>query len=124
MNLKRILVLIMTFAMIIGACAPAIQAFDGVIDSENTEGKKELVYVSLGDSMSNGYGLDGYDAEAGVYDYGYDAYTNVFAEMLGKVHNANVTHHQLACSAMRPEDINFLLRLDYENPEVIELLNK
>lgn len=80
-------------------------------------------YVSIGDSMTNGYGLPGYDAEAGVYDYGYDSYANKFAEYLAK-DGATVNHAQLALSAARPEDINFLLRLDYDDPSVSALLDK
>ena len=125
MNFKRILVLVMTFAMIVTTFAPTLGVFaEAINEGHEHESKKDLVYVSLGDSMTNGYGLDGYDGEAGVYDYGYDSYANNFAEMLAEKYGVNVTHHQLALSAARPEDINFLLNLDYSNPAIVELLNK
>ena len=125
MNFKRILVLVMTFAMLLSTFAPTLGVFaEELNNGHNYESKDELVYVSLGDSMTNGYGLDGYDAEAGVYDYGYDSYANNFAKMLENKYGVNVKHHQLALSAARPEDINFLLNLDYDNPEVSALLDK
>ena len=106
----------------------------------------EINYVSIGDSMTNGYGLDGYDAEAGVYDYGYASYANQFAaalagyttvEFYDKMETAEqgfgitfekngvpVTPAPLGLSAARPEDVNFLHNLDYHEPEVVELLDK
>ena len=45
--------------------------------------KENLNYVSLGDSMSNGYGLPGYDGHTGVEDYGNGSYANLFAEEIG-----------------------------------------
>ena len=56
MNLKKVsakvLSVVMALAMMLAVCAPAILAA-----TEDTEGKKELNYVSLGDSMTNGYGF-------------------------------------------------------------------
>ncbi|MBQ8292902.1 MAG: hypothetical protein IJX78_03725 [Bacilli bacterium] len=94
-----------------------------------------LNYVSLGDSMTNGFGLDGYDDlhkgegyyeyTNGYKDYGYEAYPNQFAEYLATLDQNGdgekdiVNHSQLAMSAMRIEDLNFLLHFDYNNPEQV-----
>ena len=75
-------------------------------------------YVSIGDSMANGYGFVGYNQtsdDRGVYDvmtgegmYGIDAYPLQFEEYLeGKGYNVN--HTKLATSAMLAEDLLFLL---------------
>jgi hypothetical protein len=75
MNLKnvslKILSVVMTLVMLLGVCAPTISALDNdgheghVHSTDSTEGttgnesgKDPLVYVSLGDSTTNGYGLD------------------------------------------------------------------
>ena len=117
MNFKRILVLIMTFAMIIGACAPAIQAFDGVIDTEHNHesSKGHMNYVSIGDSMSNGYGFDGYaqgtdahDFLNGVGTYGAGAYPTQL-ENYFKGLGYDVDHTKLGVSALRAEDLLYLL---------------
>lgn len=81
----------------------------------------ELKYVSLGDSMSNGYGLDGYDGNTGVEDYGDDSYANQFAEWLAGEggYASTVDHTQLAMSAMRAEDLHWLLELDYNDVEQV-----
>ncbi len=74
-----------------------------------------LNYVSLGDSMTNGYGMPGYDGNTGVEDYGNGSYANLFATEYG------LNHAQLAMSAMRAEDLHWLLELDYENADAIAL---
>lgn len=68
-----------------------------------TEAPKK--YVSLGDSMTNGYGLTGYDA------YG----SNGFLEEASESYPVKVAAYygweltQLATSAMRVEDLNYIL---------------
>jgi len=73
-------------------------------------------YVSIGDSMANGYCFEGYkqgrnngieffDGE-GVY--GEDAYPLQFEEYL-KDNSYDVEHTKLALSALRAEDLNYLL---------------
>ena len=75
-------------------------------------------YVSLGDSMTNGYGLPGYNHNSGVADYGEGSYANTFAQWL------DANHAQLAMSGIRTEDIHWLLELDYEDPAAIALIDK
>lgn len=65
-------------------------------------------YVSLGDSMTNGYGLTGYDDPYrvnGFLDEVLDAYPYQLQDEL----NFDLTA-QLATSAMRAEDLNYILR--------------
>ncbi len=101
-------------------------------DVESAE-KKPLVYVSIGDSMTNGYGLEGYDGESGIVNYAVDSYANKFAAWLagyeGEIvddqvifdgDNGIVDHRQLAMSGMRAEDMRWLLELDYTNEELMK----
>ena len=119
----KVLAVAIVVIMMFSVCAPVISAAANNDSTDKAE-KDELVYVSLGDSMTNGYGLPGYDAEAGVYDYGDDSYANQFAKWLSEEHGVEVDHRQLAMSAMRPEDLHFLLTLDYESEEASALLDK
>ncbi len=76
-------------------------------------------YVSLGDSMSNGYGLEDYNGNTGVFDYGNGSYAELFAD---DYFDASSNHAQLAMSAMRAEDLHWLLEVDYEDPAVVDVI--
>lgn len=102
---KRLMSVVLAMAMIVSMIPATFAAEAG-----------ETKYVSLGDSMTNGYGLDGYDGSAGVEDYGDMSYANQFADYLGATE-----HAQLAMSAIRAEDLHWLLELDYNDPEAIAL---
>ena len=75
-------------------------------------------YVSIGDSMANGYGFEGYhqdsndrndyDFIAGTGMYGVDAYPLQFEEYLASLGYA-VNHTKLAPSALLAEDLLYLL---------------
>jgi lysophospholipase L1-like esterase len=93
----------------------AVQALNLPIDSED---KTTLNYVSLGDSMSNGYGLSGYNGIAGVEDYGDASYANQLAKWLETKYAVPVNHSRLAMSAMRAEDLNWILRFDFRDESV------
>lgn len=82
--MKKALVVVMALAMTLGVCAPSILAANEPTTTQSAETTNDEIinYVSIGDSMTNGYGLPGYDAEAGVYDYGYESYANKFAAYL------------------------------------------
>ena len=95
--------------------------------------KDALIYVSIGDSMTNGYCLDGYDGTSGAINYGINTYSNDFAAWLagytGEVKNdqviftgsnGTVDHRQLALSGMRAEDIQWILELDYTNNSLMQ----
>ena len=78
--------------------------------------EEEINYVSLGDSMTNGYCFTGYEQGTGSNNiltgegmYGNDAYPNLFAAWLEETTGKTVNHSKLAVSAMRAEDLNYLL---------------
>lgn len=88
----------------------------------NKDGK--INYVSLGDSMSNGYGLPGYDRNSGVEDYGDGSYANLFEQWLEEKTGAEVDHAQLAMSGIRAEDLHWLLEVDYNDRDTIMALTE
>lgn len=94
------------------------------------DGPEPLVLVSLGDSMTNGFGMLGFDENGkGVEGFRQtdvkDTYPALLAAYL-KAHNNNVDvdWRQLAMNCMRVEDINFALRFDTESDAMIELAYK
>ena len=127
MNFKRVLVLVMTFAMLMSTFAPTLGVFAAEVNGDEhrhelTDGK--LNYVSIGDSMANGYGFDGYcqgNDGFNIIDnqdkvYGAGAYPLQFEEYLKGIYGAeNVEHTKLAASALRAEDLLYLLG-GRENP--------
>ncbi len=106
--------------------APTVIAADLDLSpkSETVEpgSKGDLNYVSIGDSMANGYGFEGYEqnnhanqAEREAYDllagkgvYGAGAYPLQFEDYLTE-QGYNVKHTKLATSAMLPEDFLYFL---------------
>ncbi|MBO5969079.1 MAG: hypothetical protein J6S14_11350, partial [Clostridia bacterium] len=113
---KRATALLLSLLMVFSVCSTALVVYAADADESN-----EINYVSLGDSMSNGYGLPGYDGNTGVEDYGEGAYGNQFAAWLETSTGKNVNHAQLAMSAMRAEDLHWLLELDYTDAEAIAI---
>ncbi len=97
-SLKRCLALALVLCLVVGLC-PAVFAAE-------TEQKK---YVSLGDSMTNGYGLTGYGNVNGYLEESPDAYPVKLSEHFGW----DLT--QLAMSAMRAEDLHYILEYGREN---------
>ena len=115
--------------------APTVLAVEDAIPAnvENVDvepgSKGDLNYVSVGDSMANGYGFEGYEQDSpdlNVYDtmaddpngvigndkglnmYGAGAYPLQFENYLESL-GYTVNHTKLATSAMLPEDFYFLL---------------
>ena len=116
MNFKRILVLVMTFAMLLSTFAPTLGVFAEELQNQtkgtNTPGNKDtLEYVSIGDSMTNGIGMEGYDATGknGYLEEAPDAYPSQFAGWLESFTGKEVNLTQLATSAARIEDVYYLL---------------
>ena len=80
--------------------------------------KGDLNYVSIGDSMANGYGFEGYEQDSSTTDkynflegkgvYGAGAYPLQFEEYL-TAQGYTVKHTKLATSAMLPEDFLYFL---------------
>lgn len=75
-----------------------------------------IKYVSLGDSMTNGFALPNYKNQ-GYQGYGTAAYPNQFAEWLEKETGKTVIQSQLAISGTRIEDIHFLLDFPMKDGE-------
>ena len=129
MNFKKMsakaLSVFMCLIMLFSVVAPAVSA----TGSNDTAEKPVFNYVSLGDSMTNGYGSDGYaqgghnggldidgDGEGDGYDvldqgevghYGKDSYANKFADYLSLAYD--VKHTKLATSAMLSRDLLYLV---------------
>ena len=111
MSIKA-LSLFMSLIMIFSVCAPLVSAVETDAD------KGALHYVSVGDSMTNGYCFEGYHQNSNdrnVYDimtglgmYGKGAYPLQFEEHL-RNQGYDVTHTKLATSAMTAEDLLYLL---------------
>ena len=114
----KLVSLVMVLAILFSVSATTISAAAQSIEHDHTEeNTDEKIYVSLGDSMTNGYGLPGYDGNTGVEDYGNGSYANTFADHI----NAD-KHYQLAMSAMRSEDLHWLLEVDYNDDAVLEVI--
>ncbi|MBQ7387610.1 MAG: hypothetical protein IJW03_05550, partial [Clostridia bacterium] len=122
MNIKKmtmkVLSLVMVLAMLLGICAPTVMAAPGKYSAPATEENKELNYVSIGDSMANGYGFEGYeqcnktnaayDFQNGVGVYGEGAYPLQFEAYLESL-GYDVNHTKLALSALLADDLLYLL---------------
>ena len=103
------LAMLLALCLLISACPIAAFA---------TESDEVINYVSLGDSMTNGYCFTGYNQGSisaeqflvGEGVYGDAAYPNDFAAYLAEQNpGKTVKHNKLAVSAMRAEDLNYLL---------------
>ncbi len=111
-NLLKILrhgiALVVTLCMIIGF-APAV-----AFAAETTETVK---YVSLGDSMTNGYGMPGYD------HYGYlHNVPNTYPELLAEKYGWK--HIPLAISGVRAEDLQFLLEFPWDDKDAVAVAER
>ena len=97
--------LILVLCMVIGMCP--VTAFA----TESAEEKP--IYVSLGDSMTNGYGLSGYNYN-GYLQVAKESYPEKFADAFG------MKHIPLAMSAMRAEDLHFILEFPWQDESVVK----
>ena len=114
MNLRKmstkIIAVLMSVFMMVACCAPAVSA--ALADHKH---KTDLNYVSIGDSMTNGYGLEGYNQgeklnNLGELNYGEASYAIAFEEYLKSIYgNKNVSHTKLAISGMLSGDLLYLL---------------
>ena len=111
MNFKKmstkVLAVLMSLFMMVSFCAPAVSA--ALADHEHGD----LNYVSIGDSMTNGYGFDFYNQDTVYGDisnaqYGANSYANQFAAWLGS-QGFEVNHTRLALSGMTSYDLLYLL---------------
>ena len=119
-------------AMLLAVCMIAGMLPVSVFASEG----ESVKYVSLGDSMTNGYGMDGYEYLYHVGDSDMIECSNLECSLEHEVfHWANgylqvapdsypamiAAHYgwdltQLAMSGMRVEDLHWILEADYSNP--------
>ena len=113
----KMLSLILTVAMLLSVCATTISAVEEMIPQQEEE-KTTINYVSIGDSMTNGYGFVGYaqDDDTGYYDfiagenmYGAGSYALQFEEYLSEGGKVDVNHTKLAPSALLSDDLLYLL---------------
>ncbi len=124
-KLKRIwrsaTALCMAFVMMFSTCGTVFAENGGAtsgVPGEVAPDGEILKYVSIGDSMANGYGFvgykqnssgaDGYDFMSGAKMYGEGAYPLQFEEYL-ESKGYEVEHTKLATSAMLAEDLLYLL---------------
>lgn len=104
---RSALAMVLAICMVLSFCPVAAFAAE-----------EKINYVSIGDSMANGYGFDGYEQtsnDRNVYDfktgkgmYGEGAYPIQFENYLKSL-GYNVNHTKLATSAMLAEDLLYLL---------------
>ena len=97
-TLRQILSVVMVLSLLVSMC-PAVFA---------AQTEEQVKYVSLGDSMANGYGLTGYTNVNGYLEESPDAYPYKLSQHFGW----DLT--QLAMSAMRAEDLHYILEYGTE----------
>ena len=105
MTRRKIIALVLSALMALSLAAPALAA------------GKPLSYVAIGDSTSNGFGLDGYaDHNCGKDSTVPDAYIFRFVEYL-KSEGYDVTFTNLALTGMRTNELDYFLdeNLGYED---------
>lgn len=98
--LRSALCLVLAVLMALGTCVTAFAA----------ESDETIKYVSLGDSMTNGYGLNGYTEENNGYQ---DEAPEAYPAQVAEHYDWELT--QLATSAMRAEDLHYILEYGSEN---------
>ncbi len=108
--LRSALSLVLVFCLSLSLCGAAFAT-----------GADEINYVSLGDSMTNGYALDGYRYNGYLQDVP-GSYPALFAKDLAEKTGATVNLTPLAMSAMRAEDLHFILEFPYENSEAVDFI--
>ena len=129
---KKILLKVLAISLVlINLLSISTPAITELIPGKHSDGIKtenrEINYVSLGDSMTNGYGLSGYDV-CGYLEVAKDAYPAKFSAWLagfdgaiadGQTRyegtNGTVNLTQLATSGMRAEDLNYVLSAGTEH---------
>lgn len=102
----------------VSAVVLSVAMIAGTVSIPAKAANEEINYVSLGDSMANGYGFvgynqnsngaNGYDFLAGEGVYGKGAYPLQFEDYLTGL-GYTVNHTKLASSAMLAEDLLYLL---------------
>ena len=102
--------------MLLCALSPAITTWNEDFIYATEGGDEKKIYVSIGDSTTNGYGLDGYYDNGNVYGFLRDvksSYPHKVVETLGE--DWELT--QLATSSMRMEELALMLGNEAEEEE-------
>ncbi len=100
--------LVVALCLIIGF-APAV-AFAA-------ESAETVKYVSLGDSMTNGYGMPGYDHNGYLHNV-----PNTYPELLAEKYGWK--HIPLAVSGMRAEDLQFVLEFPWDDQNAVAVAER
>ena len=123
---KKVLSVLLAAVLLLGVTVPVGGVADWIRRDRGWDDKDVIRYVSVGDSMTNGYGFCGYlqdehDAffnESGEteYDffrgqgvYGEGSYALQFEDWLRETTGAEVEHTKLALSAQRAEEVLYYL---------------
>ena len=119
---KALLALFLSISMLFSMVVTSFAALpQDVVDENGLPGEDGVIrYVSIGDSVTNGYGLDGYyyvNGNKEINSNGYKrvvetAYPNRVVEIL-KGEGLNVELTQLAMSSMRYSDLRMILDDDF-----------
>ena len=133
---SKSIALLMSLIMVFSIFAPvAASAAEWTHDKHTHTTSGPINYVSIGDSMSNGYGLPGYDGWNGVFDYGYESYANQFAAYLAGVRNIIIPKkNEKDLNDIDPsvrENVNFIpcsnifevLSVAFSDEEIIAIIN-
>ena len=114
--MKKIITLILVISMTMSIWAYPIAAESMTVHGNEALGKETLNYVSIGDSMSNGIGMPGYDStrKNGYLEAAPDAYPAQFTEWLKSFTGKDVNLTQLSTSAARSEDVYYMLTMGTE----------
>ena len=113
--LKSCVALLLSFCMVLGM---SVTVFADM-RAADTNGDGIVKYVSIGDSVTNGFGMDGYKYEDGTNIYGFrreveTAYPAMIKAELEQVFGTgNVELDQLATSNFRMEELRYMLDDDY-----------
>ena len=125
---RRLLSILLALTMLLSMVPVSVFATDSTTgEVPSFSDPNAINYVSIGDSMTNGYGFEGYnqgnkddlDSNGNCNDdynffgdknvYGEGSYALQFAEWLEEEYGEKVNHTKLGVSALRAEDLNYLL---------------
>ena len=114
---SKSIALLMSLIMVFSIFAPVAASAQEWVHDNHTHKDGPINYVSIGDSMVNGYGLDGYELEDGTNVNGFlqevpGSYPVLFKKYLEEKSGSTVDLTQLATSALRAEDIWYIITYD------------
>lgn len=125
--MKKLLAIVLSLSLVFTMAVPS---FAGAGDPQYVPAPTKVIgqsgeaynYLALGDSMTNGYGLPGYNNENDGFDQAPEyCYPVLFAKYLSEKLGQKVNLYQYAFTALRAEDVTALLFNDDEqdNPNYV-----